>query len=125
MRSLRLLSVFGVALCLSACASKPKDLIIGKWEPTDSAEKGTLEFAKDGTMKMGTGPISIQAKYKFIDDQTMEVEMENPLGGLGAGAGGVQVQIPKTITSRVKVSVTKDELTTTDDKGKTTKFKRV
>jgi hypothetical protein len=65
---------------MSCGGSKSKDLLVGKWECKDEGkDKGlVVEFTKDGTSNMTIGPITLKAKYKFIDDNTVEMEMENP-----------------------------------------------
>lgn len=116
------LSAF-LAFAIGCGSSKPKDLIVGKWESTEDKTKGeVVEFKSDGTMVMTMGDgdkkASMTAKYKFLEDELMEVEMENPLAGLDA-------KMPKTLSQKIKIKVTKDELTTTDDGGKVIKAKRV
>ncbi len=133
MRVLSLVGVAALALLISSCGNKPKDLIIGKWEATDDKDKGVVEFNKDGTFKITSGPFSMNGTYKFVDDNTIEMEMDNPLAGgvdMPSVPGGVKIDLPKKITTKSKVKVTKDELTMTElDKdgkeGKTTKGKRV
>jgi uncharacterized protein (TIGR03066 family) len=96
-------------------ADKPKDLIMGKWEKEQDKQKVTLEFAKDGILKVhlagndGTN-IDVNGKYTFVDDDNMEVEV---------------TYMGETKKEKVKVAVTKEELTTTDGSGKKETFKRV
>ncbi len=125
MRVLSLVGVAALALLVSSCGNKPKDLIVGKWESTEEP-KEVVEYGKDGTAKTTVGPLTMTATYKFIDDNTMELEVDNPLAG--GGVVGVDVG-PKKLKIQTKVTVTKDELTITgkdkDGKEKTTKYKRV
>src|SRR3954454_19405326 len=59
----------------SAADPKPKDVILGKWESLDDLSKGVVvEFKKDDTTvatfmdrQLTTG------KYKFVEDDVMEV----------------------------------------------------
>jgi uncharacterized protein (TIGR03066 family) len=97
----------------AACGgSKPKDLIIGKWEAADEKEKGvSMEYKPDGTLTVSMGPIKMDAKYKFTADEDMEVEMNMP-------------GLKEPIKQKLKVKVSKDEMSTTDEKGKVDKFKR-
>ena len=63
LRPVALLAVCGVALACTACGSSNKDKIVGKWKveggPKMDAEKMSdkmfpyMEFAKDGTFKVG------------------------------------------------------------------------
>jgi uncharacterized protein (TIGR03066 family) len=79
-----MMSVVLVAVVIVGCGgSKPKDQIVGKWEATESVlgkdVKVVMEFTADGAAKMSMnaegqeipGP---SGKYKFIDDNTMEIE---------------------------------------------------
>jgi hypothetical protein len=56
-------------------------------------------------MDMGGKSMSMSGKYKFVEDELMEVEIENPLAALVPNS-------PKTMSQKIKVKVTKDELTT-------------
>ena len=77
----RSLTALCVLLCVAAWAplfagDKPKDLIVGKWEPAEKKEMGaTLEFLKDGKLKVSVGTINVDGTYKFVDDTNVEVEM--------------------------------------------------
>jgi len=106
MRLLRFSLVACLVLFVTACGSKPADLIVGKWEGGEGDKKGTMEFTKDGKVKVSMGPMSLEGTYKFVSDDTMEVTMMGQ-------------------TAKVKVKVTKDELEmTTEGKTDTEKFKR-
>jgi hypothetical protein len=69
---------------VSGCASKPADLIVGKWIQTDATNsileisKDTiLEFSKDGVVYVIVkDDIHKIGKYKWIDDKTIEIEPE-------------------------------------------------
>ncbi|MCE9534706.1 MAG: hypothetical protein K8T89_26825 [Planctomycetes bacterium] len=68
----------------SQAADKPQDLIVGKWVPTNEKNKGmTFEFTKAGDLKISVKAeglnLDISGKYKFLDDKTIELTMENPL----------------------------------------------
>jgi uncharacterized protein (TIGR03066 family) len=91
-----------------------KDLIIGKWQPADPKEMVILEFTKDGKIivkETRAGKTSeITGTYKFVGaDQVQAVMRFN----------GEEKKENLTVT------VTRDELTTTDSGKKTDKFKRV
>jgi uncharacterized protein (TIGR03066 family) len=90
-------------------------LIIGKWEPKDGKQKGTVEFTKDNKVLLKIeGPdmkvIEVTGTYKFNGDEKVEVEL-NFMG--------------EKMKEELKVTVTKDELTTIDSKDKKEIFKRV
>jgi hypothetical protein len=99
---------------LAGCA-KPKDLIIGKWEVVEGAMKGqTLEFTKDGTVRMPTiGNLVAEVKYAFVNDDTVEVDMP--------------VLFSKDVVKKTRytVAIKKNEMTATDDKGKAMQMKRI
>jgi len=93
-----------IAVCLAAGCGKDKDndkdkdkdgdkktnedLIIGKWEATkkegDVEMKMTVEFMKDGKLKMGivAGPVNmaVDGTYKWADKDTLETTMKDPTG---------------------------------------------
>ncbi len=106
---MRALLVGVVVLVLAAAgvaADKAQDLIVGKWEPTDGAEKGLLEINKDGTLKATRGGETREGKWKLVGENQLELEF------MGRAI-------------KLKVAVTKDELTTTNEENnRTTKFKR-
>ncbi len=86
-----------IPLCLLsvACArkgsadNKSQELLIGRWWSMAGSEKITLEFTKDGTSKTTIGGQTINGTYKWLDDNTIELN-------------GKQ---------RVKATVSQDELT--------------
>jgi uncharacterized protein (TIGR03066 family) len=111
-----------------------KELIVGKWRPSDVKElKGikdaVIEFTKDGKLaltftvdedlakKLGKNEMKMSGSYKFVEDDVVETKMK------GDVTGG------KEKTERIRVVVTDTTLTTTDlegkDKGKKHDFKRV
>ena len=121
MRSARYFIFGGALLLLTGCGpSKPQDLIIGKWEETES--KDIIEFKKDGTLSVTKGGQSQNGKYQFVDDNTVEIEMDisvnNPFGGQGMNlkaAGRFTID-----------SISKEEMVITDSRtGKTVISKRV
>ena len=93
----------------------PQELILGKWERTDS--KGSpigmmespigMEFTDKGVVKLL--PFALMGTYKFVDDDTLETELA----------------FGKFQTSKSKVVVTKDELTIEKEKKGPQKYKRV
>jgi uncharacterized protein (TIGR03066 family) len=110
MRTARLCCVLSLAFLASACSSKPRDQIIGKWSGKDGETDVNVEFNNDGTMKTEKAagePKSFSGKYKFVDDNTIEMEMDV----------GDQKQ-----TRKAKVTIEKDKLTLTDEKDKKLEF---
>jgi len=93
--------------CAAVAAPKNAELIVGKW---DIGMDTVMVYRKDGTLSMVIGTIVVNGKYKFISDDTMEVEIT--LGD-------------KTKKNQLKVAIQGDELTTTEANGKTNKLKRI
>jgi uncharacterized protein (TIGR03066 family) len=114
-------SVLALALLLAPAraeekkADKPQDLIVGKWVPSKEADKdkGTIEFTKDGKVILklmeGDKKIDINGTYKFITDEKIEVELDF---------------MGEKKKETLKIKVTKDELTSVDEKDREEKFKR-
>jgi uncharacterized protein (TIGR03066 family) len=90
-----------------AQGGKNKELIVGKW---DIGMETIIEYRKDGTMTMTIRKVEINGKYKFVEDDTIEVEI---------------TFMDKTKKNRLKVAFKDDEMTTTDPDGKTNRLKRV
>src|SRR5260370_9042420 len=94
MKTLLLLLV-GVCLLSVSCTrkgsadNKSQELLIGRWWSMVGTERVTLEFAKDGTSKTTLVGQTTNGTYKWVDDNTIELN-------------GKQ---------RAKVTVTQDELT--------------
>jgi uncharacterized protein (TIGR03066 family) len=67
---LALLAVMGLAAGANARADD-KDVkidakkLIGKWTPKEEKEKFTVEFMKDGKMKLNLGDMSLDGTYKL------------------------------------------------------------
>jgi len=109
MPALRLFALVLVLLLAGRAAAAPKnaELIVGKW---DIGMNTVFEYKKDGTFVMTIGTVALNGKYKFIDDNTMEVEIT--VGD-------------KTKKNRLKVAIQGDEMTTTDPEGKSNKLTRI
>lgn len=106
MKKLMIMCVFIVGISfISGCIGpdKSENAIIGQWKEIDGAE--TIEFYKDGTISI-VGDISVSGDYKFIDDNTIRVD----LGFVSLVA---------------KISVSNDELILTEPDGEVSKYKRV
>ena len=83
---------------------KAKDLIVGKWAPSDEKQKGvTIEFGKDGSVKInvkiGQRSQTLEGTYKLTDDNNLEYSLKDPNNPANKD------------TQRVKIkSLSKDEL---------------
>jgi uncharacterized protein (TIGR03066 family) len=112
MRTTTWLGMGALTLVLLVGCSKPQDLLIGKWDSSDG--KGlTIEFTKDGVYRWSVIkgiPLSLNGKYEFAADD--QVHLEKSFGKL-------------TWKETYKVSVKKEELVATDEKGTKFEFKRV
>jgi hypothetical protein len=117
---LSIVLVASVALFVSACASRPQSLILGKWEVESAQVEGadvasaaavgraiemTAEFSRDGTAKMNMFGQMLQGTYKLNPENELEWTMNG-------------------ITTKSKVKVTANELEVTDDANRTIKYKR-
>src|SRR5262245_28427543 len=71
MRALALLALCCAALALASCTrSKPKPTIVGTWRTPSG---GQFEFRADGTV-IRSGPFgTLEDKYQFLDDGTLEI----------------------------------------------------
>lgn len=129
MKRLHLISIGLLCMLVAACekqsspssGSKPvsslKDQIVGKWQEGQDADAEEMEFARDDTVTVTMGPIKMKGKYKVENDDSLNVEMENPLDPT------------KTKSLKLKASLVKDELTLTNaeeknEAKKVKKFKR-
>jgi uncharacterized protein (TIGR03066 family) len=106
--------VFGIPA--APAADKPKELIVGKWEPTNENGKGFVaEFTKDGKVviagKKDGQEIKVEGTYKFLTDDTMELNLEFM---------GEKKTEKLTITK-----IDKEEMVTEDSMKKEEKFKRL
>src|SRR5262249_34231298 len=112
---------------LAGCAARPKELVIGKWQP--EGRGGTIEFTRDGQYKVSNGNLSYAGKYSFVDEDTIEIQYEipddvflalrlvagNPLlpGGIGnlTNVAFAKLEQEKTFKGEAKVTVKGDDLT--------------
>ncbi len=79
-------------------AGKVREMIVGKWAPTKDKDDTTIEFTKDGKIKiLGKQILAIDGEYKLLDDSTLQVKLTY---------GGEEK------TFKLKTAVTGDELTT-------------
>lgn len=110
-----------------------KSLIVGKWDMTEKEGKaqkkdGHVEFTEDGKVLMvesgGGQSMKLNGAYKFLDDDNIELEIENPFADLAKEGKNIEVKV-EGLKMKLKVSVTADELTTTNEKGQVSKFKRI
>jgi uncharacterized protein (TIGR03066 family) len=120
----RVVAVFVVLALLTGTATaadKNKDLIVGKWEPADVKDKkasAVIEFTKTGELKVsvkGEGfNFDVKGTYKFIDDNTVEITVDNPL------AKGEK----KSDKMKIK-SISGDDMVIENAQGKEEKMKRI
>ena len=105
MKSLRWLVAVVFVVFLVACTTGQQKELAGTWQKADG--KATVEFSKDGKMKMTGEPAVVKAGYKVKDKETLLVD----LGVFG--------------TATLKYALAKDTLTLTDAKGGAHKYTRV
>jgi hypothetical protein len=128
---LLLLAVLGGgAVWWYTAAGTPRTLIVGTWESTDVPSAGSLEFQRDGTLVCrpeGGGSLSL--RYRFLDDQTLELEIPNPFrqvqqGVLQGMPSAQQVQAPEMLRGTATIlKLTRTELVTRGNEG-TKHFRR-
>ncbi len=109
--------VLGLCAVSARAADKASDLIVGKWEPKDTKQKGTVEFTKDNKVLLKIEDpagkvIEITGTYKFIGTTEDKIEVELTFMG-------------EKMKEELTITVTKDELTTIDSKDKKESFKKV
>jgi uncharacterized protein (TIGR03066 family) len=118
---MRKLFGFGVGLLvvctLSGCggSSKRQAMIIGEWDVKQTFGTreimGKVEFRKDGSMTTQALGMSMESKYKFIDDNNVEIEMS--VGG-------------KKMTEKNKIeTITNKQMILVDPRGGKALFTRV
>ncbi len=98
----------------SVAPAPAKELIVGMWDPVEVGKAGVMEFVKDGHWMASGGGFVQEGKYRFLDEELVQIDIKDPEEDKGS----------RTIKARVKV--TKNEMTFTDaaDKQKVSKFKR-
>lgn len=93
---------------------KAADLLVGKWEAKekvgDQEVTGTIEFAKDGKLKISFGGFNIDGTYKLMGETEIEVTM---------------TFMGETRTEKSEIKVEKEALEIKSKTGKLTKFTRV
>jgi hypothetical protein len=65
-----------VLLAVAGCAARPRDLVIGKWQPEGTG--GTIEFTRDGQYKVANGKVNYAGQYTFVDEDTVEIQYAIP-----------------------------------------------
>jgi uncharacterized protein (TIGR03066 family) len=65
-----------------AAEMKTSELIVGKWTPEGSVKGSTVEFTKEGTVKLTADAdgtvVTVSGTYKFVKDDTVEMNLEFP-----------------------------------------------
>ena len=67
------------ALAVSSCSKKPQQAILGKW--TVEGQSATVEFRKGGTVITSDKGKESPAKYTFLNDTNVEMEMSADVPG--------------------------------------------
>jgi uncharacterized protein (TIGR03066 family) len=118
---MRILFGVGIGLlvicALSGCggSSKREAMIIGEWDVKQTFGTreitGKVEFRKDGSMTTLAMGMKMDSKYKFIDDNNVEIEMS--VGG-------------RKMTEKNKIeSITNKQMILVDPRGGKAVFTRV
>ena len=116
--------LLGLCLAVASCGSpSPQVLILGTWELVEGPQRGRIEFQKDGTVRGTEGMVSLNGRYQWLDDKTVEVKFDNPFSGFPAPVSKMAEQL---LNRRFTiVSLTRQELVATDQTGVQLRFKRV
>jgi uncharacterized protein (TIGR03066 family) len=78
-----------------------RELIVGKWsEAMNPAANATIEFSRNGKLKISAAGVIFDGTYKFLNDKQIEVKID--LNGAGQ-------------TAKLNIKITKDEMITTQD----------
>ncbi len=66
------------ALILSSCSKTPQQQILGKWSV--EGKPSVVEFRKDGTVITTDDGVATPAKYTFLNNSNVEMQMTAPVG---------------------------------------------
>jgi hypothetical protein len=123
-----------VGFAVWAWSGDPHHLIIGTWKLQDEATADTVEFQRDGTFVARTSTSgTVKARYRFIDDTTVEIEIRNPAYREPQPQGFARIprlqqqpQVSQTLrVTFTIVKLTRSELITNTASDGTKRFKRV
>src|SRR5262249_197621 len=92
-----------------------RTLIVGKWEMVTGPEgdpKWDIEFTRQGTVRVYAGQLTLNGKYKVLDENTIETEVRSI------------VDPAKVTFTKLGIKVNFTELTITDGKMQS-KYRRV
>jgi hypothetical protein len=127
MRKMGIVALSCLLILQSGCGpKKPKDLIVGKWQSSEAdVLMHVIEFTSDGKLifaaSLGGDEIKVVGKalitkptatYKFIDDDTIEVEV-SPVPGM------------PPIKQKVKVKFSGEEMEWTDEQNRVVNYNRL
>lgn len=154
-RLMRLMIIAGLVLPVASCGggSKTSPLLAGTWEVKDKNKSCTVEFTKDGKVRLSGDTqlfrdfqfaklladfnlqpgLNTPITYRAVDEKTLEIEGDYSAlaAQLGAGAGDVapgkvkEMQNALHPQDQVTYVVTAKELTLTSSQGKSLSLKRV
>jgi hypothetical protein len=110
-----------VAIIFLAGGGNNRERIIGTWRSTNSPIVVTLDFSRDGTLTQDLGMMKVTQKYRFLNDNTIEVELQNPMANFAqafpqnfpnppGGMPRIQFNMP-SIRQQFRVSIRGDEMT--------------
>lgn len=105
MKAFRFASVGLLVLFVISCSAQTSWIMVGKWQKVDGKE--TIEFMRDGTVVLVSGPTDIKTTFRMKDPKTLDISL--------ATFGTVTMQL----------AVDKEILTLTDAKGHALKYKKV
>jgi phage FluMu protein Com len=113
--------VLGVVAIIYFAASRPQAMILGSWTATDPVPGVVVEFHREGTMIVRQNGVQASARYRFLDDKLLELELQNQdrqlvgmLPRLGRFNPGFPGRFNQAAPETVKVPVTILKLTRTE-----------
>jgi len=113
-KTIRLLAILSLSLCLLASLAQAQDLqkqLVGKWQGN---ENSFMQFFPDGkitvTDKIFDKDLKLEGTYKILDAETVHIEIKDQ---------------ENKITVKAKVTIKGDDLSFTPEGDKTEHYKRV
>ena len=73
MKAFRLACGVLLALFVVSCSIQQSWVMIGKWQKVDG--KDTIEFMRDGTMNVVSGPTTIKTTFRMNDPKKLEISL--------------------------------------------------
>ena len=105
--------LLGLLVLAAGCSTGLKSQILGKWEPQEEQLKGkgvVMEITSSEIKTTGPTGMEVVSPYRIVGGDTIETETS---------------MLGKKFNHKYKVAINGGEMTWTDEKGATKKFKRI